>query len=130
MKVSGTIEKNREEKCLAVLEEWKKTAKAKGLSNKEVIFKHGIKNAILPLLAYLGPITAHVLTGSFVIEKIFSIPGIGQWLVSSIASRDYTVIMGLSVFFSMILITIMFFMDIIYRLIDPRIEKVYARDSM
>ncbi len=101
------------------------TAKAKGLSKFEVIFKHAIKNALLPVIAYLGPLTAHVLTGSFVIEKIFSIPGIGRWLVSSIASRDYSVIMGLTVFFSFVLITIMFFMDILYRFIDPRIEKNY-----
>lgn len=99
-----------------------KTAKAKGLSSFEVIFKHGFKNAILPVVSYLGPLTAHVLTGSFVIEKIFSIPGIGMWLVSSIASRDYPVIIGLSVFYSFILIMIMFVIDIIYKLIDPRID--------
>jgi len=99
-----------------------KTAKAKGLSSFEVIFKHGFKNAILPVVSYLGPLSAHVLTGSFVIEKIFSIPGIGMWLVSSISARDYPVIIGLSVFYSLILITIMFFLDIIYKLIDPRID--------
>ncbi|NGX44321.1 MAG: Oligopeptide transport system permease protein OppB [Candidatus Anoxychlamydiales bacterium] len=99
-----------------------KTAKAKGLSTFHVIFKHAFKNAILPVVSYLGPLTAHVLTGSFVIEKIFSIPGIGMWLVSSISARDYPVIIGLSVFYSFILIIIMFFLDIIYKLIDPRIE--------
>ncbi|NGX35151.1 MAG: Oligopeptide transport system permease protein OppB [Candidatus Anoxychlamydiales bacterium] len=99
-----------------------KTAKAKGLNSFAVIFKHGFKNAILPVVSYLGPLTAHVLTGSFVIEKIFSIPGIGMWLVSSISARDYPVIIGLSVFYSFILITIMFFLDIIYKLIDPRID--------
>ncbi len=103
-----------------------KTAKAKGLSNFQVVFKHAIRNAILPVVSYLGPITAHLFTGSFVIEKIFAIPGSGQWLISSIANRDYTVIMGLTVFFSFILITIMFIVDIIYRLIDPRIEKTYV----
>ena len=99
-----------------------KTAKAKGLSSFDVIFKHAFKNAILPVVSYLGPLSAHVLTGSFVIEKIFSIPGIGMWLVSSISARDYPVIIGLSVFYSFILIMIMFFLDIIYKLIDPRIE--------
>jgi len=99
-----------------------KTAKAKGLSSLKVIFKHAFKNAILPVVSYLGPLTAHVLTGSFVIEKIFSIPGIGMWLVSSISARDYPVIIGLSVFYSFILIMIMFFLDIIYKLIDPRID--------
>lgn len=99
-----------------------KTAKAKGLSSFQVIFKHAFKNAILPVVSYLGPLTAHVLTGSFVIEKIFSIPGIGMWLVSSISARDYPVIIGLSVFYSFILIIIMFILDILYKLIDPRIE--------
>jgi len=99
-----------------------KTARAKGLSSFKVIYKHAFKNAILPVVSYLGPLTAHVLTGSFVIEKIFSIPGIGMWLVSSISSRDYPVIIGLSVFYSFILIMIMFFLDIIYKLIDPRID--------
>lgn len=99
-----------------------KTAKAKGLSNFQVIIKHSFRNALLPVISYLGPLTAHVLTGSFVIEKIFSVPGIGMWLVSSIATRDYPVILGISVFFSFVLIMIMFLMDIIYRLIDPRIE--------
>ncbi|MBN2478654.1 MAG: ABC transporter permease [Parachlamydiales bacterium] len=99
-----------------------KTAYSKGLSKFQVIFRHAIKNSLLPVVAYLGPLTAHVLTGSFVIEKVFSIPGIGHWLISSIASRDYTVILGLSVFYSFVLIFIMFFIDIIYKLIDPRIE--------
>ncbi len=99
-----------------------KTAKAKGLSNFQVIVNHAFRNAILPVISYLGPLSAHVLTGSFVIEKIFSIPGIGQWLVSSISARDYPVIIGLSVFFSFVLIMIMFVIDIIYKLIDPRID--------
>ena len=106
-----------------------KLAKAKGLSNKDIYFKHILKNSFLPLIAYLGPLSAHVLTGSFVIEKIFAIPGIGFWLVSSIAARDYSVILGLSVFFSFILIVIMLLVDIIYRLIDPRIEKKHARNN-
>lgn len=102
--------------------EYIKTAKAKGLNTFKVIFKHGFRNAILPIVSYLGPLSAHVLTGSFVIEKIFSIPGIGMWLVNSISARDYPVILGLSVFYSFILIMIMFLLDIIYKLIDPRID--------
>ena len=99
-----------------------KTAKAKGLSHFQVIMKHAFRNSLLPVASYLGPLTAHVLTGSFVIEKIFSVPGIGMWLVSSIASRDYPVILGISMFFSFVLIMIMFLMDIIYKIVDPRIE--------
>jgi oligopeptide transport system permease protein len=100
-----------------------KTAKAKGLSSFQIIFKHALRNAILPVISYLGPLSAHVLTGSFVIEKIFSIPGIGNWLISSIASRDYTVILGLTVFFSSVLIGIMFVIDILYKIVDPRIDS-------
>jgi ABC-type dipeptide/oligopeptide/nickel transport system permease component len=100
-----------------------KTAKAKGLSSVQIIFKHAIRNAILPVISYLGPLSAHVLTGSFVIEKIFSIPGIGNWLITSIASRDYTVILGLTVFFSFVLIGIMFVIDILYKIVDPRIDS-------
>jgi oligopeptide transport system permease protein len=103
-----------------------KTAKAKGLSDFQIIFKHAFRNALLPIISYLGPLTAHILTGSFVIEKIFSIPGIGQWLVNSIAARDYPVIIGLTVFFSFVLITIMFVTDIMYKLIDPRIDLEYG----
>jgi oligopeptide transport system permease protein len=99
-----------------------KTAKAKGLSNYQIIVKHAFRNALLPIISYLGSLSAHVLTGSFVIEKIFSIPGIGQWLVSSISARDYPVIIGLTVFFSFVLILIMFVVDVIYKLADPRID--------
>ncbi len=104
-----------------------KTAYAKGLSTYSVICRHALRNAILPVISYLGPITAKFLTEVFVIEKIFGIPGIGQWLILSISNRDYTVIMGLTVFFSFILISVIFIVDIIYRLIDPRIEKAYGR---
>ena len=107
-----------------------KLAKVKGLSNKEIFFKHVLKNSMLPLVAYLGPLSAHVITGSFVIEKIFAIPGIGFWLVSSISLRDYSVILGLSIFFSFILIVIMMLVDILYRLIDPRIEKENAGNTL
>jgi len=99
-----------------------KTAKAKGLSNQKIIFKHVLKNAYLPIISYLAPLTAHILTGSFVIEKIFAIPGISGWLIKSISARDYGLILGLSLFFSFILIVIMFLADIIIALIDPRIQ--------
>lgn len=99
-----------------------KTAYAKGLTSYQVVIRHGLKNALLPVIAYLGPVSAYIITGSFVIEKIFGIPGLGGWLIQSISNRDYTVIMGLSVFFSSILISIILLTDILLGLIDPRIK--------
>ena len=99
-----------------------KTARSKGLSDTVVIFKHALRNALLPVVTYLGMLTANVLTGSFIIEKIFGIPGLGQWFINSVTNRDYTVIMGLTVFYSIILLTAIFFVDIVYGWIDPRIK--------
>jgi oligopeptide transport system permease protein len=99
-----------------------KTAHSKGLSEITVIFKHGLRNGLLPVVTYLGMLTANILTGSFIIEKIFGIPGLGQWFINSITNRDYTVIMGLTVFYSLILLTAIFLVDLIYGWIDPRIK--------
>lgn len=99
-----------------------KTAYAKGLNHFQVIIKHGLRNAILPVISYLGPISTYVLSGSFVIEKIFGIPGLGQWLIHSISNRDYTVIMGLTVFFSFLLMSIVLITDILIAFVDPRIK--------
>lgn len=101
-----------------------KTAYAKGLSTFRVIFFHGLKNALVPVVSYLGPVVTYIITGSFVIEKIFGIPGLGQWLIHSISSRDYTVIMGLTVFFSFLLMTFVLLSDIIIAIIDPRIKLI------
>jgi len=103
-----------------------KTAYAKGLNHYQVILKHGLRNGILPIISYLGPISTYVLTGSFVIEKIFGIPGLGQWLIHSISNRDYTVIMGLTIFFSMMLMTVVLITDILMVFIDPRI-KIFSK---
>ena len=99
-----------------------KTAKAKGLSKNVVIRKHAIRNAILPIVTILGVAIAGVLVGSFVIEKIFSIPGMGKYFVQSITQRDYTLIMGTTVFYALILVVMMFLIDIVYGLVDPRIR--------
>lgn len=98
------------------------TAQSKGLSSFQVIFKHALKNSLLPVVAYLGPLSSAVITGSFIVEKIFGIPGLGEWFVSSITNRDYTVIMGVTVFYSALLITSVFLVDVAYTLIDPRIK--------
>jgi oligopeptide transport system permease protein len=99
-----------------------KTAKAKGLSQGAITIKHTIRNALLPVVSYMGPLSANIITGSFVIEKIFGIPGLGSHFVTSIGNRDYTVIMGVTVFYSIILLISILLVDIAYGLIDPRIK--------
>src|SRR5699024_4284698 len=90
------------------------------LSGRVTIYRHGIRNAILPVVSYLGPLVVAILTGSFIIEKIFSIPGLGNEFVESVTNRDYTVIMGTTVFFSILLLVSILIVDIIYGMIDPR----------
>ena len=99
-----------------------RTADAKGLSTAGIVIKHGIRNAILPVVSFIGPLFVSLITGTFVIEKIFAIPGIGRYFVDSIFNRDYPVIMGTTIFFSVILVVTLFLIDISYRLIDPRIS--------
>lgn len=99
-----------------------KTAKAKGLSTGTILFRHALPNAIMPVVTYLGPMTASILTGSFVIESIFAIPGIGSYFVTSIYNRDYTVILGITIFFSALIILMNTLVDMVYPLLDPRIK--------
>lgn len=98
------------------------TAKSKGLNSFQILWRHVLRNALLPVITYLGPLTAAVLTGSFAVEKIFGIPGLGQWFVMCITNRDYTVIMGTTVFYSAILMLAVFLVDILYCFLDPRIK--------
>lgn len=100
------------------------TARSKGLNSFQIVYRHALRNALLPIITYLGPLTTSILTGSFAVERIFGIPGLGQWFVMSITNRDYTVIMGTTVFYSVILMTCVFIVDIIYCFIDPRIEFI------
>lgn len=102
------------------------TAKAKGLSPYRIYVRHGLRNAILPVVTYLGPLTAAIFTGSFAVEKIFGIPGLGQWFVMSISNRDYTVIMGTTLFYSFLLMLCVFIVDLLYSVIDPRIKHPAA----
>jgi oligopeptide transport system permease protein len=99
-----------------------KTAKAKGLSNFAVISKHTVRNAILPVVTILGPIFVNVITGTLVIEQVFAVPGLGKHFVTSVYSNDYTMIAGLTIFYSAILIAVILFTDILYGFIDPRIR--------
>ncbi|EFI42087.1 ABC transporter permease [Peptoniphilus sp. oral taxon 386] len=103
-------------------QDYMKTAKSKGISKAAVLIKHGVRNSILPIVSVLGTITADLLMGSFVIEKIFGIPGLGRFFVNSITNRDYTLIMGTTVFYGMVLVTMILLVDIAYVLIDPRIK--------
>lgn len=99
-----------------------KTAKSKGIKKSAVILKHAVRNAILPIISVLGTLISNLLAGSFVVEKIFGIPGLGSFFVKSIVSRDYTLIMGTTIFYSIILIVMLFLVDIAYVFIDPRIR--------
>lgn len=99
-----------------------RTARAKGLSSTLVIWKHCLRNAFLPVLSYLGPAAAMSLTGSFVVEKVFNIPGLGQHFVNSILNRDQTLILGTVMVYSVFLLTFNLLVDIGYAVVDPRIE--------
>lgn len=99
-----------------------RTAKAKGLGPMKILYRHALRNAILPVISYIGPLAASILTGTFIIERIFGIPGLGQWLVTSISNRDYTIITGITLFYSAILLAAIFFIDIVYGWVDPRIK--------
>ena len=105
-----------------------RTARAKGLSPVKIVFKHALRNALMPVITVLGTIAASVLTGTFVIEQIFAIPGMGKYFVDSINTRDYPVIMGTTVFYSSILIIMLFLVDIAYGILDPRI-KLYKKEG-
>ena len=104
-----------------------KLARAKGIGKWTVVVKHSLRNALLPVVTYLGPLTAGVITGSFIIEQIFAIPGLGRHFVTSISNRDYTVIMGTTVFYSIILLFAVLIVDILYSFIDPRIKLKGAK---
>ncbi|AXI00125.1 ABC transporter permease [Sporosarcina sp. PTS2304] len=97
-------------------------AKAKGANGFEIAFKHAFRNALIPLITVLGPLAAGLVTGSLVVEKIFAIPGIGEQFVSSIMVNDHATIMGTTLLFSIFLIVVIFIVDILYGVIDPRIR--------
>lgn len=108
-------------------QDYVRTAMAKGLPLLTIAFKHGLRNALLPVISYLGPVSAQILTGSFVIERIFAIPGLGDWLIHSIHHRDYPVIMGITIFYSALLMLCIFLADVAYSLLDPRLKTVQRR---
>lgn len=99
-----------------------RTARAKGVSQKKVIFVHGLRNALIPVVTYVGPMIASILTGSLVVESIFNIGGLGSKFVSSINNRDYTMIMATTIFLACIMVLANLITDIVYKIIDPRIK--------
>jgi oligopeptide transport system permease protein len=105
-----------------VQQDYIKTAKAKGLGNVRIVMKHQIRNAIMPVLTMLGPTVASVLTGTFVIESIFAIPGMGKYYVDSVNNNDYSMILGMTVFYGIFLVVCNLIVDILYGIVDPRVR--------
>ena len=103
-------------------QDYVRTARAKGVSTLKVIFKHTLRNALIPVITYVGPMTASILTGSLVVEQIFTIGGLGAKFVDGITNRDYTLIMGTTIFLAVLIVTVNLITDIVYKLIDPRIK--------
>lgn len=104
-------------------------SKMKGLSEKRILFVHILKNAILPLIGYLGPLTTNILLGSFAIERVFGIPGLGQWFVNGIMNRDYPVIGALTLFYSVFLLINHLFFDVLSVVLNPRLTLQNRRES-
>jgi oligopeptide transport system permease protein len=104
-------------------------ARSKGLSLFSILHRHVLKNSLITVVTYLAPLCSGILTGSFVIEKIFGIPGLGGWFVTSITNRDYTVIMGVTMFYSTVLMSSVLIVDLIYYFLDPRIKLIPTRSS-
>ena len=103
-------------------QDYVRTARAKGLTPTQITWRHMIRNAILPVVTVLGPTIAIIMTGTLVVERMFAIPGLGRYYVESIYNRDYTVIMGTTVFYVAFLLLMTFLVDVLYGLIDPRIR--------
>lgn len=119
----ATIAKYTRTSMLEVItSDYVKTADSKGLSKLRIIFVHQLRNALMPVVTLLGPMVAMVITGTFVVENVFAIPGLGRHYVTSIQNLDYTLIMGLTIFFAVILVLMNLIVDIVYALIDPRIK--------
>jgi oligopeptide transport system permease protein len=103
-------------------QDYVKTAKAKGLSQGAIVWRHVVRNSILPVVTILGPVVAALITGTFVVENIFNIAGLGKFYVRSINENDYTMIAGTTVFYGAFLVVCMLLVDIVYGLVDPRIK--------
>lgn len=98
-----------------------RTARAKGVSGKDIIFGHALKNSLIPVITYFGPMLAYIVTGSLVVEQIFAVPGIGRAFVNSITGRDYPLIMGTTIVLAVLIVVMNLVSDILYKVVDPRI---------
>jgi oligopeptide transport system permease protein len=103
-------------------QEYIRTARAKGVSPTKIVFKHALRNSIIPVITYLGPLTAGIVTGSFVVESVFNIPGLGRYYIQSILGRDYPLIMATTVLYAGLLIFMNLLVDVVYKFVDPRID--------
>ncbi|SBW11582.1 Oligopeptide transport system permease protein OppB [uncultured Eubacteriales bacterium] len=106
----------------AINQEYIKTARAKGLKTGKIIFKHALRNAVIPVITYLGPLTAFTLCGGFVVEKVFGIPGLGKFFITSIQALDYPLIMGTVIFLATFIVFMNLVVDLLYKVVDPRIN--------
>jgi oligopeptide transport system permease protein len=106
----------------AINQDYIRTARAKGVKGKAIIFKHALRNALIPVVTYLGPLTAGIVTGGFVAETVFCIPGLGRYFVQSVLNRDYPIIMATTIFLAALVIFMNLVVDILYKVIDPRID--------
>jgi oligopeptide transport system permease protein len=105
----------------AINQDYIRTARAKGVRNKWIVLKHALRNSMIPVITFLGPLTAFIITGSFVVETTFSIPGLGKYFVESVINRDYPIIMATTVVVSVLVIFMNLVVDIAYKIVDPRI---------
>ncbi len=119
---AGIMRTTRSAMLDVIRQDYIRTARAKGQREGAIIFRHALRNALLPIITVLGPTVAGLLTGSFVIETIFAIPGLGKWFVNGVSQRDYTTIMGITIFYAAFLMAMTLIVDIFYCLIDPRIK--------
>ncbi|MCI5545365.1 MAG: ABC transporter permease [Clostridiales bacterium] len=99
-----------------------RTARAKGVPKRRIIFGHALKNSLIPVITYFGPMLAFIVTGSMVVEQIFAVPGVGRQFVSSIINRDYTMIMGTTIFLASLIVIMNLISDLLYKVVDPRID--------
>ena len=106
----------------AINADYIRTARAKGLPSRKIIFKHALRNSLIPVVTYIGPMTAYILSGGFVVETVFSIPGLGRYFIQSILNRDYPIIMGTTIFLAAFVIIMNLLVDVLYKVIDPRIS--------
>ena len=112
----------------AINQDYIRTARAKGVKTGQLVLTHALRNSLIPVITYLGPVTAGIITGSFVVESTFQIPGLGRYFVQSVLNRDYTVIMATTVILSALVIVMNLVVDLAYRLVDPRITLTAKED--